>query len=165
MEFDIGNLLYIIITLVAISLGLLGRKKKQQPGGGPASGEGESRPGFLESLERTLNQLGQEEMQVMDLREYEADLTPEEVEFEQPVGEVHAEEETVQTMTDSYAQMLKRMSQRGEDPILAEGQAATEPIEVIDLDQQEGVDYFQAIKDFDAGTAVVYAAIINRLDY
>ena len=38
--------------------------------------------------------------------------------------------------------------------------------EVIDLEMEEGgVDYFQVVKDFNAGTAVVYSAIINRLDY
>ena len=41
----------------------------------------------------------------------------------------------------------------------------TEPLEVIDLEEEEGTDYFEVVKDFDAGTAVVYSAIINRVDY
>ena len=41
----------------------------------------------------------------------------------------------------------------------------TEPLEVIQLEEEEGTNYFEIIKDFDAGTAVVYSAIINRIDY
>ncbi len=40
-----------------------------------------------------------------------------------------------------------------------------EPLEVIQLDDEWGTDYFEVVKDFDAGTAVVYSAIINRVDY
>jgi hypothetical protein len=36
---------------------------------------------------------------------------------------------------------------------------------MIDIDEKEGTDYFEIVKDFDAGTAVVYSAIINRVDY
>jgi hypothetical protein len=165
MEFDIGNILYIIITLVAISLGLLGRKKKQQPGGGPAAEEGESQPGFLENLERTLSKLGQEERAVVDLREYEQDLPPEEVDLEPVVESDPNPEPVIPTMADSYDQIMERLSQGEAAWNLSEEQVSTEPLEVIDLEMEEGVDYFQVVKDFNAGTAVVYSAIINRLDY
>jgi len=165
MEFDIGNILYIIITLVAVSLGLLGRKKKQQPGSGPAEGESESQPGFLENLERTLSNLGQEDREVVDLRDYEPDLPPEEVDHEPVAEPVPNPEPVIPTMAESYDQILERLSHREAEWNLDEEQVSTEPLEVIDLDMEEGVDYFQVIKDFNAGTAVVYSAIINRLDY
>lgn len=41
----------------------------------------------------------------------------------------------------------------------------TEVLEVFDLDELPGTDYFEIVKDFDAGTAIVYSSIINRLDY
>ena len=166
MEFDIGNILYIIITLVALSLGLLGRKRKKPGQGVPASEEGDSQPGFLENLERTLTRLGQEEREVMDLGEYEPDLPPEEVEYEEVTESIPNPAPAASSILDDYDSLLKRLNERETDSMLAEGQSFGEPIEVIDLEMEEGgVDYFQVVKDFNAGTAVVYSAIINRLDY
>jgi hypothetical protein len=49
--------------------------------------------------------------------------------------------------------------------VLTEADMITDPLEVISLDDEGGTNYFEVIKDFDAGTAVVYSAIINRVDY
>ena len=54
------------------------------------------------------------------------------------------------------------------ESVKTKGQMATEPMELIQLDDehdQEDPDYFEIVKDFDAGTAVVYSAIINRVNY
>jgi hypothetical protein len=40
-----------------------------------------------------------------------------------------------------------------------------EPLEVIDLDMEPGTSLPDFTKNFDAREAVVYSAIINRLDY
>ncbi len=50
MDFEIGNLFYIVITIVAVVVGLLGKKKKPA-GQGTSETGGEKRPGFLENLE------------------------------------------------------------------------------------------------------------------
>ena len=60
---------------------------------------------------------------------------------------------------------LNRLQNRDSDTILAETDSITEPLEVIHIKEGEGTDYFEIIKDFDAGTAVVYSAIINRIEY
>jgi hypothetical protein len=44
-------------------------------------------------------------------------------------------------------------------------ESTSKPIEVIELEKEEAVDYFKVVQNFDAGTAIVYSAIINRLDY
>ena len=164
MDFDIGNILYIIITLVALSLGLLGKKKKKPADGTPASGESDSQPGFLENLERTLSRLGQEDREIVDLREYEPDLPPEEPEDEEVIETV-SEQAPASSWKDDYEQILKRMEDREADPRLKTMESNSEPIEVIDLEKEDAVDYFKVVQDFDAGTAIVYSAIINRLDY
>jgi hypothetical protein len=46
-----------------------------------------------------------------------------------------------------------------------EGESTTKPLEVVELDDEGGTNYFEIVRDFDAGTAVVYSAIINRVDY
>ena len=40
-----------------------------------------------------------------------------------------------------------------------------EIIELLELEEEEKPDYFEIVKDFDLGTAVVYSAILNRQDY
>ena len=37
-------------------------------------------------------------------------------------------------------------------------------MEVSDHDDQSGTDYFELLKDFDARSAIIYSAIINRID-
>jgi hypothetical protein len=173
MDVDIGNILYIVITLVALSLGLLGRKKKKPGTGGPDGSGSESQPGFLENLERVFSSLGQEAQQVVDLRDNEPDLALDENEYEPFIAPEAQMEPVHGRFTDQYDRIMGRggeseKEQWQEEKIKPEsvfGPRSTGPLEVIDLDNQTGVDYFQVIKDFDAGTAIVYSAIINRLDY
>ena len=159
MDFDIGNILYIVITLVAVIIGLLGKKKKSA-GDTPGATKSESRPGFLENLERVL-QMGQEGTVVKGLQEDEEDLLVEE--------EVHEEVISEPTPTPGIMAGNERImnAPRDEDGNLipGEGEAMAEALEVIDLDDETATNYFEIVKDFDAGTAIVYSTIINRLDY
>lgn len=159
MDFEIGNLFYIVITVVAIIIGLLGKKKKPADQG-TGETEGKTQPGFLENLERAFN-MGQEN-EVVDLRDYEEDIPVEE--------EVIAPTQGPMTETGGLLEEYERMKGRKNDIaeggiILSEADIITEPLEVIQLREEEGTDFFEVIKDFDAGTAVVYSAIINRVDY
>jgi hypothetical protein len=173
MDVDIGNILYIVITLVAISLGLLGRKKKKPGTGGPEGAGSESQPGFLENLEKVFSSLGQEEQQVVELRDHEPDLVLDESEYESYIAPVNQQEPMQNRFTGPYDRIMDRggVSEKEQwqeekvKPASVFGPRSTGPLELIDLDDQTGVDYFQVIKDFDAGTAIVYSAIINRLDY
>lgn len=163
MEFDIGNILYIVITLVAVIIGLLGKKKKPQEGGSGAQ-EGEARPGFLENLERVLT-MGQEQPQVRDLQDYEADLPVEELIPNEVEAESHGNMRGRPSIMDEYDRIMNRRQEDGRDSGMGDGDPMNEQLEVIDLEDISGTDYFEIVRDFDAGTAVVYAAIINRLDY
>ena len=161
MDFEIGNILYILITLVAVIIGLLGKKKKPAGGdsGAPAS---EKRPGFLENLERVLT-MDQEQIQVKDLHESEADIP-----LEEPIPALVEEEQQPEVMKrpsimDDYDRIMSQNLDM--DFFMEDGGEISDALEVIDLDVVPGTDYFEIVRDFDAGTAVVYAAIINRLDY
>jgi hypothetical protein len=163
MDFEIGNILYIVITLIAVIIGLLGRKKK--PGqGGSGSPAGETRSGFMENLERVLT-MGEEPAPIKDLNDFEPDLPAEEFPQEEQATEAQSDTQKGLSLMEQYEQIMKQG--RGLDPdlMVAEGGIMTEPMEVIDIDEEPGTDYFEIVKDFDAGTAVVYSAIINRLDY
>jgi hypothetical protein len=51
------------------------------------------------------------------------------------------------------------------DFMTEEGEQTNEELELFELDEIPGTNYFEIVRDFDAGTAVVYSTIINRLDY
>ena len=153
MDFDIGNILYIVITLVAVLVGVLGKKKK--PGTtGSGEGVGQSQPGFMENLERLLTG-GQENPEIVDLQEFEEDLPPEE-------GLVT---EKAPSIMDDYDRIMQGDRQEESDLFYTDGDSMTESLEVIELDEKAGISFFDIVNKFDARTAVMYSAIINRLDY
>ena len=163
MDFDLGNLLYIVITLVAVIIGLLRKKKKPADGGSGATESG-TRPSFMENLERVL-QMGQEQVEVKDLQESEADLPVEEVVPVEAVDNSLADIRNRPSIMEEYDRIMNQSKEGELDPMMAEGGLMEGALEVFDPDETQGSNYFEIIRDFDAGTAVVYSAIINRLDY
>ena len=166
MDFDIGNILYIVITLVAVVVGLLGKKKKPA-NQSPAETENEAQPGFMENIERFLR-MGQENPQVTDLQDYEENIAFEE---ERPSASLNSElaVETVvrsKSILDDYDQIMNSMDGVVYDTSFTNGDYhLDESLEVIDMDHEGETYYLDIVKDFDAGRAIVYSAIINRLDY
>jgi hypothetical protein len=163
MDFDIGNIIYIVATLLAVIAGLASNRKKKPGGTGatPAGQEngGQQEPGFMENLERFLSG-GQEQPVVMDLDSHEPDILPEspdvaveEVKTEAPGG-----------ILADYERLMSRRTEEELDELLEEGLQTSDQLEVVDLDK-EGADFFDVIEEFDAARAIVYSAIINRLDY
>jgi len=161
MDFDIGNIFYIVITIVAVLVGVLGKKKKPAPGETGESG-GVKRPSFMENLERVLT-VGQEESLVADLKPYEEDLPAEEVE-QAKAEEAYRDTVGSPGIMEQYETLMNLRRDGDPSQIGTDGENMLEPLEVEDLDFESGTDYFEIVKDFDAGTAVVYSAIINRLD-
>jgi len=165
MDFDIGNILYVVITLVAVIVGLLGKKKKSA-NKSPKQTDDEARPGLMENIERILR-MGQENPQVTDMQDYEEDIAFEE---SRPVASLNSElvAETIvpsRSILDDYDRIMNSMSGVDYDSSFADGDHLDDALEVVDMDHEEATNYFEIVKDFDAGTAVVYSAIINRLDY
>ena len=170
MDFDIGNILYLVVTLVVVIVGLLGRKRKTArkpaPGG---EKEGQAKPSFMENLEKVLT-MGQEVPAVTEIPENEPDILPEEVVTEAEAEPVKGEPVSsgagmTSALMEEYSRVRGGIAEPAGELIQTETDIITEPIEVIRLDEEEGTDYFEIVKDFDAGTAVVYSAIINRVDY
>jgi hypothetical protein len=164
MDFDIGNILYIVITLVAVIIGLLGKKKKPAEGSSGAP-QREDRPGFMESLERVLT-MGQEQHEVQNLQDFEEDIPVEEELVEERVA-VAAEGDMRNrpSIMEEYDRIMNRSTDGEMDLILLEEEGANGHLEVLELDEIPGNDYFEIVQNFDAGTAIVYSTIINRLDY
>jgi RNA-binding protein YhbY len=163
MDFDIGNILYIVITIVAVAVGLLGKKKKPAEGGSGTPGS-EARPSFMENLERVLT-MGQEPQEVQYLQESEEGLPAEELVKVEVVEEDFSDLRNRPSIMDEYERIMNSGNVGELDLNGSEGESMTEILEVSDLDELPGTDYFEIVKDFDAGTAIVYSSIINRLDY
>jgi len=99
---------------------------------------------------------------VVDLEDHEEDI-PVEEKVEVPSSTPSSK---AGGLMEEYEHMLaSRMEGIPGGIGLTEADMTTEPLEVIDLDNEGGTNYFEVVKDFDAGTAVVYSAIINRVDY
>jgi hypothetical protein len=166
MDFDFGNIIYIIATLIAVFAGLFGNKKKKPgKGGSPAAGEeGDAvQPGVLENLERFLSG-GQAEPEVVDLPDYEDDLPAEEV--DPAFAESTAASEEPSGILADYERLMSQKSEAEIDAMLEAEEDKLDQLEVIELGEGgQGSNYFEIIENFDAGRAVIYAAIINRIDY
>ena len=163
MDFDIGNILYIVITLVAVLVGVLGKKKK--PGAqGTGEGEGKAKPGFMENLERMLT-MGQENPAVVDLQEFEEDFPAEEGLASELEPDSKWEPMKAPSIMEEYDRIMQGNQQEESDIYFTEGDSSVESLEVIELNKETGTSFFEIVNKFDARTAVVYSAIINRLDY
>ncbi len=168
MDFDIGNILYIVITLVAVIIGVLGKKKK--PGTqGAGEGVGETQPGFMENLERMLTGV-QSNPEVTDLQDYEEDIPAEEEIEPGYTSESDWDVRKTPNIMDDYERIMHGNDQEEADisstgAFSQEEMNMIEPLELEELDDESGVNYFEVMDGFDARTAIVYSAIINRLDY
>jgi len=174
MEFDIGTLIYIIITIVAIVAGVAGKKKK--PGAGqPGAEDQKATGGFFGKLEEQFSgfidearsEFVTEDEQAEPASGGQAEDIPVQA-YDDPV----AVDEDYEKRGDSnyYAQyegVYDPDAQTNLDLMEAEAVRTTDPdaIEVIDVEELPQADYFEIVKDFDLGTAVIYSTIINRKEY
>jgi hypothetical protein len=192
-DFDVGTILYVVITLVAVLIGLLGKRKKPTVSGsglgqGKAGGERE----FQQNLESAFNVSRDEEV------EDDQELYGQEASMQEAVTRMRRErdremEERTRGMWEEYEAMhgtekekesiaessLEGIDEegirseiegepgtgKGEKTVLTEVQEPADMLEVIELGEFEGASYFDIVRDFDAVTAVIFSAIINRTEY
>ena len=79
--------------------------------------------------------------------------------------ESHADLRNRPSILEEYDRIMNQSNEGEFGSMIAEGGLTDEAPEVVDLDGTQGNNYFEIVRDFDAGTAVVYSTIINRLDY
>ncbi len=175
MEFDIGTLIYILITIVAIAASVLGKKKK--PVDGEAASDGESGPfGFISKLEEqiggSVDEIKDEVQPVAD--EVIATEKPDYDRIQQDQGGYDwqsASFEGDSAISGNYYNEFEGFydadKKENLESIIEEAEKSTseENLEVIDMDDFTNPDYFEIAKDFDLGTAVIYSTIINRKEY
>lgn len=174
-DFDIGTLFYIIVTIIAIAVGAFNKKKK--PGGKSApSDKGSSSPGLFERIEREFGGFIEETKESFTDDSSEATVVNENE--QSIVEEAYVGEEVEQgvqyqnsepSVYQQYEGIFDPTAIQNRDLLDAEAVPTTEEnhiIDVIDLDEEcEKPDYFEIVKDFDLGTAVIYSTIINRVEY
>lgn len=177
MDFDIGTLIYILITLIAVIAGALGKKKKTTGTVGAASpktSDDSSEGGFISKLEHHFEGFVDEARHAaQDMkREFIAsedvleEIQDDDYQFAEDLHEERkSEEETVvPSAFAKYEGAFDPDMVLNHELVEAEAERTT-GLEVIQLDEESHADYYQIVKDFDLGTAVIYSAIINRPDY
>lgn len=176
MEFDIGTLLYILITIIAVAAGVLGQKKKPASGR-PASDEESGPFGFFSKLEEQIGGL------VDETKDEVQQVAEEVIPAEQPDdNRIFQDKDSYDWQTASfdgdsatsgnYYNEFEGFYDPGKqesrlDAIIEEAERTTsdESIEVIEVDDVSHPDYFKIVENFDLGTAVIYSTIINRKEY
>ncbi|MEX0981662.1 MAG: hypothetical protein WD577_00805 [Bacteroidales bacterium] len=175
MEFDIGTLFYILITIIAIVASVLGKKKK--PVDGQPSSEEESGPfGFFSKLEKQIGGLGDESKEEVQpvAEEVISVEKPDDNRIQQDQGgydwqsaSFEGDSATSGSYYNEFEGFYDADKKENLESIIeeAEKSASEENLEVIDMDDITNPDYFEIAKDFDLGTAVIYSTIINRKEY
>ncbi|MCF8226635.1 MAG: hypothetical protein K9J30_12225 [Bacteroidales bacterium] len=175
MEFDIGTLLYIAITVIAIVASIVGKKKKSQQGSS-SKGQGSGSTGFFGRLEEQFGGMIDEAQGSVDSIKEEIGFGEDESELQktnepqvqQPVNISRSNNSSPELAYTDFEGVYDPDKQENAEVIEAEAVRTTgqeENIQLIDLDESFHPDYFEIVKDFDLGTAVIYSTIINRLGY
>lgn len=172
MDFDIGTLIYIIVTIVAVIAGAAGKKKKPVATGAPTeSSEAESQnPGFFKKLEDQLGNIVDEaKSSVQEITDEFKPSSEQPVDpfFATPVQE-EVEERHHESLFDQYEGLFDPDAQENQELMESEAVRSTDAGEIlhaVEVDEYEHPDYFEIVKDFDLGTAVVYSTIISRPEY
>jgi hypothetical protein len=175
MDFDIGTLIYIVITLVAVIAGAFSQKKK--PAGKPSGGEAEPSAssgnifsrlekqfeGFVDEAKEATQEIRQEFISSEEALE---EIRDDDFVFAEEVHEErqNEEKEPVTTAFAGFEGTFDPELVMNRELIEAEANRSTE-LQVIELDEELYADYYEIVEDFDLGTAVIYSAIINRPDY
>lgn len=175
MEFDIGTLIYIVITIIAIVAGVAGQKKKPSDSS-DGSGDGSPRS-FFDKLEEQLTGFADETKETAGsvAEEIEAPFTADEPVMEREVAADDRREQdkiywqnNIESAYDEYAGIYDPDQQEELEQISEEAIRSTDEsdmLQVEELDEQDHPDYHQIVSEFDLGTAVIYSSIINRKEY
>jgi len=167
-DFDIGTIVYVVITLVAVLIGLLGRKKKAA-GAGSESARDTGENDFMQNLGKAFGtgrdvQASNAEMH----RQEEPGMVRKASDMWEEYAQLHGTEEEKEHIAErGFRGGMEREEKEEEEEkeILSEIEEPADQLDVIELGEYEGTNYFDIVRDFDAGTAVVYSAIINRPAY
>lgn len=175
MEFDIGTLFYILITIIAIVASVLGKKKK--PAEGQQSSDEESGPfGFFSKLEEQINGMADDTRE--GVQQVAEDVIPAEQRDDQRIlqdkdsydwqsASYDGDSATSGDYYNEFEGYYDSDKQKSLDAIIEEAERSTsdEAIQVIEVEDISHPDYFKIVEDFDLGTAVIYSTIINRKEY
>jgi len=160
MDFDLGNILYILVTIVAIVAGLAGKKKKKPVSGAAAPKVEKSPLNFLEQLGINIEELN--DKQEVEYRVEDEDVYDESPEVAEPVYQ-----EVKPSLYSSFEGVYNPEMDINRPLIEREAIAVTDPIEVIELDDEfsSDEDLNDIICGFDPVKAVIYSEILHRREY
>lgn len=176
MEFDIGSLIYILITIVAV-IGGIAKKKKKQAGDAPieeGGSESKSKGGFFGKLEQQLEKFAVDAKGSLEgLTGQSSTNEPEPVElderdyFEKMSDDYEAiDKNDLRNNFAQYEGLYSPDDEQNFELLEAEGIIVTDGMELsqLDGDQEMSFNNDEVLEGFDARTAIIYSTIINRIE-
>ena len=176
MDLDIGSLIYILITVVAVIAGIARKRKKPATGGAPAE-EGESsspKGGFFGKLEQQLENFATEAKGSLEKmtgqslsNEPETVAVDERDYFEKKTDDYEAiDKNDLRNNFAEYEGLYSPDDEQNFELLESEGIRVTDALEMIHLgeDQERRFDDVKVLEEFDARTAIIYSTIINRIE-
>ncbi|MFZ5940743.1 MAG: hypothetical protein ACOYXB_09230 [Bacteroidota bacterium] len=169
MDFDLGNILYILVTIVAIVAGIAGKKKKPAAPSGNSARPSAPAATFLEQLGVNLEDLGVEARRE-NVEETPVREEPSWIEMNRVEEEMEEQPETISesfvSAFSAYEGIYNPESESNKPLLEREGIRVTEPIEIIELDDDApGVDPAMVGEHFDITRAIIYSEILRRREY
>ncbi len=179
MDIDIGSLIYILITVIAIIGGVAGKKKKPK-----GARDKNVKPGFLGKLEAQLENFTQEakdsfgnmkqepepgDMEYEEAMEHkEKEEYVEEKDYFEKLGEEYETDNLNEARGNfaAYEGLISPDEEQNEVLIESEGISTTGDVAVSNISEDDPWDFDQQdeMEDFDLQTAVIYSTIINRIE-
>ena len=180
MEFDIGSLIYILVTIVAIIGGIAGKKKK------PAKrvtsdeeGSGSPTVGFFGKLEKQITDFATEAKGSMENIKNEfipdavatsesEDVELDERDYFEKLGDDYEaiDKSALKNNFAEYEGLYSPDDEQNFELLESEGISTMDALELTGLDegQESGIVDFEMLDDFDLRTAIIYSSIINRIE-
>jgi uncharacterized protein (DUF433 family) len=180
MDLDIGSLIYILITVVAIIGGIAGKKKKPTKGvTSEEEGSGTPIEGFFGKLGKQLESFSVEAKGSIEglknefIPDTDATTETETVEvderdyFEKMSDDYDAIDKN--DLKNNFAEYERHYSPEDKQDfelLETEGMSTSDALELFHLDEDsEEIPYdFKDLENFDLRTAIIYSSIINRIE-
>ncbi len=168
MDFDLGNIFYIIVTIIAIVAGLAGKKKKKPAGNPVAAPHSERNPlNFLEQLGLNIDESEpvmapeKEEVVSQDFSDEAEETEGMESYDDEPVVK-----ESVKSVYSNYEGVFNPEAEANRLLMEKEAESVTYVSLLEEDDEVEQViNIEEIIKKFDITSAVIYSEILQRKAY
>ncbi len=168
MKFDVGTILYIIITIIVVIAGAVGRKKKPAVNN-PNTQRKTGLEGFLSSFGEQFENFAEPEKSAEAYQEEEI-LVEDDVEPEvsTETSNMEMEDDVEESIFGEYEGVYDPDAIHNHEIVIGEGERSTgddKPMQIVELEEESKADFHELFTNFDLRKAVIYSIIIDKVEY